>query len=156
MANLNSAHQAKKQCNFDSGQIEQQQLLLNYVNLRDFLGAATKLKKSIFKNNNQIKYTVTTRTWFCQKNEPERGQLQGLYPDEKMVGPRFFEWQMLFFRVQGYCIILTKMKATSLCLFQFFEDIVNTIFLKYSQEGRLSLSHVGIQNCYRHCVGGSV
>ena len=31
--------------------------------LRDFHGVAAKLKESIFKNNNQIKSTVTTRTW---------------------------------------------------------------------------------------------
>ena len=30
---------------------------------RDFFGVGTKLKKSIFKNNNQINSTVTTRTW---------------------------------------------------------------------------------------------
>ena len=34
---------------------------MNFVNLRDFLGAAIKLKESIFKNNNQIKSTVTTK-----------------------------------------------------------------------------------------------
>ena len=39
VATLNSAYQAKKQCNFDSGWLEQQQgglhkLLLNLVNLR--------------------------------------------------------------------------------------------------------------------------
>ena len=39
-------------------------------------------------------------------------------------GPRLFEWQMLFFRVRGYCIVSTKMKAMSLCPFQFFKDIL--------------------------------
>ena len=53
MAALKGTHQAKEQCNFDSGQLEQQkgglhtQLLMNLVNLRDFLGVATKLKESI-------------------------------------------------------------------------------------------------------------
>ena len=37
--------------------------------------------------------------------------------------PHLREWQM-FFRVRGYCIVLTKMKAMSLCLFQFFEEIL--------------------------------
>ena len=41
---------------------------------------------------------------------------------------RLFEWQMLFFRVREYCIVLTKMKAMSLCLFQFFEDILSMQF----------------------------
>ena len=36
---------------------------MTLVNLRDFLGIAKKLKESIFKNNNQIKSVVTTRTW---------------------------------------------------------------------------------------------
>ena len=33
---------------------------MNLVNLRDFFGVASKLKEIIFKNNNQIKSTVTT------------------------------------------------------------------------------------------------
>ena len=37
-------------------------LPLNLVNLTDFLGVGRKLKKSVFKNNNQINFTVTTRT----------------------------------------------------------------------------------------------
>ena len=56
---------------------------MNFVNLRDFLGVAAKLKESIFKNNNQVKSTVTSRT--CQKNGPEHGQLQDWYPDEEIV-----------------------------------------------------------------------
>ena len=32
---------------------------MNLVNLRDFFGVASKLKEIIFKNNNQIKSTVT-------------------------------------------------------------------------------------------------
>ena len=36
-------------------------LFLNLVNLRDLFGVGTKLKESIFKNNNQINSTVTTR-----------------------------------------------------------------------------------------------
>ena len=39
-------------------------LLLNFLNLRDLFGVWTKLKESIFKNNNQFNSTVTTRTWF--------------------------------------------------------------------------------------------
>ena len=52
----------KKQCNFDSVWLEQQPGgFLNLVNLTDLLGIGTKLKESIFKNN-QINSTVTTRT----------------------------------------------------------------------------------------------
>ena len=39
-------------------------LLLNFLNLRYLLGVSTKLKENIFKKNNQINSTVTTRTWF--------------------------------------------------------------------------------------------
>ena len=42
--------------------------------------------------------------------------------------------------MREFCIILTKMKAMSLCLSYF------AIFLKYSKESRSFLSHVGIQN----------
>ena len=68
VATLNSANQAKKQCNFDSGWSEWQQcnlhsFFLNLVNLRDLFGVKTKLKKNIFKNNNQISSTVITRAW---------------------------------------------------------------------------------------------
>ena len=50
---------------------------------------------------------------------------------------------MLFFRVRGYFIVLTKMKAMSLCL---LKHVVNAIFLKHSKEGRLSSGHVAIRN----------
>ena len=36
---------------------------LNLVNLRDLFGVKIKLKESIFKNKNQINFTVTTRAW---------------------------------------------------------------------------------------------
>ena len=49
--------------------------------------------------------------------------------------------------VQGvYCIVLTKMKAMSLLFITFWRDVVNAIVLKYSKEGRLSSSYVGIWN----------
>ena len=64
---LNSAHLAKKQCNFDSGCLDRWQgdlnSFLNLVNLRDLFGVGTKLKENIFKNNNLISSTATTRTW---------------------------------------------------------------------------------------------
>ena len=47
---LNSVSKAKKQCNFGSG-------WLTAGNLK------TNLKGSIFKNNNQINSTATTRAW---------------------------------------------------------------------------------------------
>ena len=53
---------------------------------------------------------------------------------------------MLFLRVHWYCIVLIKMKAMSLSLLAFQRHLVNATFLKYSKEGRLSSSHVGIRN----------
>ena len=50
---------------------------------------------------------------------------------------------MLFFRVRGYFILLTKMKVMRLCL---LKHVVNAIFLKHSKEGRLSSGHLAIRN----------
>ena len=56
---------AKKQCNFDSGWLEQQQGgLLNLVKLRGLLGVGTKLNESMFKNK-QINSAVTPEHEFC-------------------------------------------------------------------------------------------
>ena len=41
---------------------------------------------------------------------------------------RLFEWQMLLFRVHGYCIVLTKIKSMSLCLFWLFEEMLSMQF----------------------------
>ena len=63
---LNSAYQAKKQCNFDSSWLDRQQCdlhLLNLVNLRDLFGVGTKLKNNILEKNNHISSTVTSRRW---------------------------------------------------------------------------------------------
>ena len=51
---------------------------------------------------------------------------------------------MLFFRV-SYCINKDE-DNESLPFLVFWRHIVNAIFLKYSKEGRLSSSHVGIWN----------
>ena len=58
---------------------------MNLVNLRDFLGAAIKFKESIFKKNNQIKFTVTTRTWVLSTEWTTAWPITGLVPDKKMV-----------------------------------------------------------------------
>ena len=98
---------------------------------RNLFGVGTKLKESIFKSNNQINFTVTNRTWvlpwsFLSKEWIIR------WPNTRLVyqwkndgGTRLFEWQMFFFRVRGYYIALTKIKATSLYLFQLFEKMLS-------------------------------
>ena len=52
---------------------------------------------------------------------------------------------MLFFRVRGYCNKLGK-GDESLPLLAFRRHVVDAIFLEYSKEGNLSLSHEGIRN----------
>ena len=80
VATLNSAHQAKKQCNFDSCWLEQQQ-------------GETKLKESLFKSNNQINSTVATRTWFFSTKWTGTLASTALVSESKNDGgPRLFEW----------------------------------------------------------------
>ena len=52
---------------------------------------------------------------------------------------------MLLFRVRGHCIINKDKGDESQPLLTFGRH-VNVIFLKYSKEGRLSWSHLGIRN----------
>ena len=65
---LNNAHQNKKQCNFGSGWLERQQCGLHsffWILWTSEICSVLEQswKKCIFKNNNQISSTVTTRTW---------------------------------------------------------------------------------------------
>ena len=68
------------------------QLLLNLVNLRDLFGVRKKLKESIFKNNNQISSTLTTRTWVLPAEWIRTWRSTVLVPKWKNVGgPRLFQ-----------------------------------------------------------------
>ena len=116
-------------------------LLLNFLNLEGLFGVWTKLNESIFKNNNQTNSTLTNRTRVFSTGWTRTFSRTRLVSEWKNgVGPRLFKWSMLFFKMREFCIILTKMKAMSLCLSYF------AIFLKYSKESRSSSSYVGIQN----------
>ena len=82
---------------------------------------------------------------FCQQNGPEHGQLQDWYPDENML--------VVPFCLNGRCCSLSALYRInkdegdeSLPFLFFWKHIFNTIFLKYSKEGRLSSSHAGIRN----------
>ena len=92
---------------------------------------------------------------FCQQNGPEHGQLQDWYPDEKWwLSP--FVW-MVDVVLQGVWVLyrVNKDKGNeSLPFLVFRRHIVNDVFLKYSKDGRLSSSLVGIRNipsdiCYK-------
>ena len=77
VATLNSAHQAKSQCNFVKTE-RFTWVLLNLVILRDFLGVVTKLKESTFKNNIQINSNVTTRTRVLSTEWPRAWSIIGM------------------------------------------------------------------------------
>ena len=52
---------------------------------RDLFGVGTKLKESIFKSNNQINSTVTTRKRILSAEWMKTFQVQDWYPSKKMV-----------------------------------------------------------------------
>ena len=92
---------------------------------------------------------------FCQQNGPEHGQLQDWYPDEKWwLSP--FVW-MVDVVLHGVWVLYRVNKDEgneSLPFLVFRRHIVNDVFLKYSKDGRLSSSLVGIRNipsdiCYK-------
>ena len=103
-------------------------------------GFGTKLQKmNIFKNINQISSTVTTRT--CFVNRMNQNVAKCWYPNEKtVVVPVCLNGKCCF---SGYVgIVLTKSPPIA----PYRRHVVNAIFLKYSKGGRLSSSHLGIQN----------
>ena len=124
---LNSAHQAKNAVQLWQWLVWTTKerctlLLLNFLNLRDLFGVWRKLKESMFQNSNQINSTVTTRTGFFSKGWTRAFPSTRLIPEWKNGGdPRLlqcsmFRCWMLFFRMYGRCITLTKMKSMSLWL----------------------------------------
>ena len=52
---------------------------------RNLFGVGTKLKESIFKSNNQINSTVTTRTWVLSREWVRTWPNRGLVSDGKML-----------------------------------------------------------------------
>ena len=94
------------------------------------------MKESIFKNNNQINSTATSKPWVCQQNGPESGQAQDWCPNEKIV--------VISVSLNGLCCSSEVLECLS--LLTFLRDIVNAIFLKYSKEGRSSSSLLGNRN----------
>ena len=123
VATLNNAAQIKQKCCVTclAGKNDSRALYIASSEScqpnRNLFSVGTKLKESIFKSNNQINSTVTTRTWVLSKEWIRTWLNTGLVSEWKNGGgTSFFEWWMLFFRMREYCIILTKIKAMSLCL----------------------------------------
>ena len=81
-----------------------------------FVRCWNKVEESIFKNNNEINSTVTTKSWVLSKDWTRT------CPNTGMVSK--WKWWSSFglmvdvvLQVCEYCIILTKTKAISLSLF---------------------------------------
>ena len=107
-----------------------------------------KLNKSIFKRNNKFNNTVTARTWVLSTKRTRPWPSTGLVSEQKNTGSLYLlKWLMLFFRMSRCCIVITEKNITIVLAFDSFsKKCCITIFLIYSKEGRLFLSHVGIQN----------
>ena len=123
---------------------------------RNLFRVGTKLKESIFKNNNQINSTVTTRTWLLPtewiRTWPNTGLVfewkngrWNIYHSNKWYP---FVW-MVDVVLQGawvlYCINWDK-GDESLPLLAFRRYVINAIFWEYSNEGKLFRSHTVIRN----------
>ena len=92
-------------------------LLLNLVNLRDLFGVVTKLKKTIFKKNNQISSTITVKTLVLSTEWTRTWPSVGI---RMKNGGGCLNGRCCYLGCEGYFIVLTKVKAMSLCLFWLF------------------------------------
>ena len=108
---LDSAHQSKKAVQLWQWLVWTTTewctlLLLNFLNLRDLFDVWIKLKESIFKNNNQINSTVTTRTGFSfeRMGHSISKYKIGIRMKEmwclRLLKRSMFRCWMLFFRMQ--------------------------------------------------------
>ena len=104
-------------------------LLLNPGSLTVICLALEQSWSKLFKNNNQINSTVTVRPWALLTKWIRTWSSTGLISEWKNGGGRrLFEWWILFSRVRGYCILLTKTQAISLYLLWLFEGMFSMQF----------------------------
>ena len=92
MTTLKSTHQAKKQCNFDSGYLEQQQGGLNSF-LWSFSQCCNKVERKYIQEQqpNQIHYYI--QTWVLSTEWTSAWLITGLiYRSGNKGGPHLFEW----------------------------------------------------------------
>ena len=111
-----------------------------------FIRCWNKIEKNIFISNNQISSTVTTRTWVFSTEWTRTWPSISIPMKKWWWFP--FVWMVDVF-IQGAWVLyrINKDKGDdSLPLLAFWRQVVNVIFLKYSKEGRLSSSHLGIRN----------
>ena len=122
---------------------------MNLVNLRDFLGTATKLKERNYiqeQQPNQI-HCYNQNMGFVDRMDQSVASYR--------IGIQMKKWRWLPFVwivdvvLQGARVFhrINKDEGNvSLPFLVFWRHIVIAIFLKYSKEGRLSSSQVGIRN----------
>ena len=104
----------KKQRNFDSGCLEQYSFFWILLTSEIYLVLEQSWKKIYSRIATQSVPLLQAEHGICQHIGSEHGHI--LASEWKNGGvSRLFEW-LLFFRVRGYCILLIKMKAMSLCL----------------------------------------
>ena len=126
------------------------QLFLNLLNLKKCSAFGKSWNKlNILKSNNQINSTVTNRAWVLSTYWTRSRSSAGLLCEWKNDGsPCLLERSILFWRMRGCWIILTKM-AVSLSALAFRRHVVNAIFLKYSKEGsNIWIRNVPLDVCY--------
>ena len=127
VATLNRAYQANKQCNFDS--VAQNDIIPTYIassksrKPKRFVRYWSKVEK-IYIQLQKLNQFHCYNQDMGFVNRMDQNMAKYWYPNEKIV----VEWQILLFRVLGYCIVSTKIKAMSLCLLQLFEEIFSEIF----------------------------
>ena len=128
-AALKSAHQAKKQCNFDKNEtiaVRFTQLLLNFVNLRNLLSVRTKWKNAYSRARTKSIPLFQPKHGFRQQNGPKPGQVHDQYPSEKeVVAHVCLNGRCCSSRCAG---IVSHQQTSSLCLFCVFEEMLSEIF----------------------------
>ena len=88
-----------------------------FSELKGFVWSLNKVEGKYIQEQLQINSTVTTRTWVFSTGWTRMFSGTRLVSEWKSGGDRhLLKWSMLFFRMCGSCIMLTKMKTISLCL----------------------------------------
>ena len=151
MAILKSTHQAKNKCNFDSVWLEKQHGGLHDSSdpceTNRFAWCWRKLKENIFKNNNQISSTLTSRTWVLWTKWTRTEPIIGIRMKKRW-------WFTYVWPVDVVLLcpwVLYRIKKgqgdeRSKPLLTFWRHVVDAIFQKCWKKDRLFSNRLGIQN----------
>ena len=110
------------------------------------LGVGTRLKKDIFKNNNQFSFTVTTRTWVLPTEWTRTWSSIGIWVKNWWWFPFVWMVDVVNEGAWGFYCINNDKDDESLPLLAFWRQFFNVIFLKNSSKDRLSTSYLRIRN----------